>query len=101
MDASVAHDAFLDVAAAGLELRLDQRNQRCSRFEDFTERRHDELERDEAYVNRGKIRMFGEARQIKRADIGSLHRDDIAAAAQARMQLIATDVDRVDAPCAA
>src|SRR6202023_1861018 len=33
VDGCFAHDAFLDVVAAGLELRLDQREQRCPRFE--------------------------------------------------------------------
>src|SRR5580658_9117352 len=101
VDGAVAHDAFLDVAAAGLELRLDQRNQRRPSFEDFADGRHDELERDEAYVHRGEIRLFGKTRRIKRADVSFLHRDDLAAAAQARMHLIAADVDRVDALCAA
>src|SRR5580700_6479903 len=101
VDGRIAHDAFLDVAAAGLELRLDQQNERCPRFEDFADGRHDELERDEADINGGEIRPLGKARRIKRADVGLLHRDDIAAAAQARMQLIAADVDGVDAACAA
>src|SRR5580693_3906095 len=43
VDGRIAHDAFLDVAAAGLELRLDQQNERCPRFEDFADGRHDEL----------------------------------------------------------
>src|SRR5580698_1198314 len=97
VNGSIAHDAFLDVAAAGFELRLDQRKKRCPCFEDFADSRRDELERDEAHVHRGKIRLFGKARRIEAADIGFLHGDDIAAAAQARMQLIAADVDRVDA----
>src|SRR5580698_5392484 len=96
VDGRIAHDAFLDVAAAGLELRLDQRNERCPSFEDFSDSRHDVLERDEAYIHRGKIRLFGKARRVEAADIDSLHGDDIAAAAQARMQLIAADVDGVD-----
>src|SRR5580692_1190973 len=40
VDRGVAHDAFLDVAAAGLELRLDQREQRCPRFEHLADSRH-------------------------------------------------------------
>src|SRR5579862_7249073 len=38
VDSGGAHDAFLDVAAAGLELRLDQRNERGLSFEDFADR---------------------------------------------------------------
>src|ERR1700720_22402 len=85
VDGGVAHDAFLDVAAAGLELRLDQRKERCPRFDHLAGSRHNKLERDEAHVHRGEIRLFGKTRRIEAADIGFLHGDDIAAAAQARM----------------
>ena len=70
-------------------------------FEDFADSRQDELERDEAHIDRGEIRLFGKPRRIDAADIGFFHRDDVAAAAQARMKLIAADVDGVDAPRAA
>src|SRR5580704_6139501 len=43
VDGRIAHDALLDVAAAGLELRLDQRNQRRPGFQDFAGSRHDEF----------------------------------------------------------
>src|SRR5580700_3982942 len=43
VDGGVAHDALLDIAAAGFELRLDQRNQRRPGFQDFAGSRHDEF----------------------------------------------------------
>src|SRR6202023_1036119 len=59
VDRGVAHDAFLDVTAAGLEWRLNQREECRPRFEDFADSRQDKLERNEAHIPRGEIRFFG------------------------------------------
>src|SRR5580692_1216077 len=50
MDARVAHDAFLDLGATSLELRLDQRDQLGWRPRQRQGGRQNELERDEADI---------------------------------------------------
>src|ERR1700746_2185492 len=44
VNGSVAHDALFDVAAIGLELRLDERNKRGGRFQQPTNTGQHELE---------------------------------------------------------
>src|SRR3984957_8687816 len=106
MHCRVAHDAFLDsgsldIGTLGLELRLDQRDEAGTRPQQLADRRQHQLERDEADIHDGKIRLFVEPRGIKHADVGLLHRYDLVACAQARMKLPAADIDCVNALSAA
>src|SRR6185437_14504550 len=93
----IADDAFLDVAPRRLELRLDERDHVGTRRQQPFDRRQHELERDEAHVDRRKVRRVGETRAVERANVGLLERDEGAAAAQFWMQLVAADIDRIDA----
>ena len=61
-------------------------------------RRQDELERDEAHIDRHQVRRLGQERCGQIADIGVLERDHVGARAQFRMQLTASDIDCVDLP---
>src|SRR5579871_2748730 len=62
MHRAIAHDAFLEMRAAGLELWLDQRNElRRHRRERQRSRQH-QLERDEADVCSNDIWRSGELR---------------------------------------
>ena len=74
--AGVAHDALLHVAAAGLELRLDQRDELRRAAQQAIERGQHQLERDEADIDRREVRRLGKPRGIERADIGLLQRHD-------------------------
>src|SRR5581483_11063934 len=49
----IAHDSLLDRAAPRFELRLDQRDQGCARFEKRFHGRQHELERDETRIDGG------------------------------------------------
>ena len=51
MDLGIADDALLDVGAAGLELRLDERDQPGRWLRQRQRRRQHQLEGDEAYVD--------------------------------------------------
>ena len=92
---------FLTSAPAGLELRLDQRQQVGRRLRQRERRRQHELERDEARIDGDEVGPLRQQRRIEAADVGILERHDLGAAAQARMQLAAPDIDRVDPPGAA
>ena len=96
----VAHNAFLAVAAADFELRFNQRQDLRARRQKFRNRRNHELQRDETYIDSGKIRQFRKTRWIKSADVGLFDRNNIVTTAQSWMQLAAADIDRVDMPCA-
>ena len=89
VDGRVAHDAFLEIAALRLELRLDQRNQVCALGEQAAEAGSTSLSEMKLTSSDGKIRRLGQQRGIERADIGLLERDDVGASAQTRMQLAA------------
>src|SRR3979411_2083742 len=93
----IAHDSLLEVASAQLELRLHQRHQIGARGREPDCGRQHMLERDEAHVDHHDIGRL-HAGRIERADIGFLERDDLRPVAQARMELAAADVDRIDAP---
>src|SRR5712691_2227625 len=94
----VADDPFFCNTSTRFELRLDQRQQAGRPTRQRERRRHDEPQRHEAHVDGDELRRFRNARRIERADIGRFDRHDVRPPAQARMQLAATDVDRVDAP---
>ncbi len=96
MHGRLAHDALLDVALAGLELRLDQRDQLGARRGQRQRRRQHVLERDEADVDGDDVGGIAEAGGIELANVGAFERHDLRPVAQARMQLVAADVDRVD-----
>ena len=101
MDLRVAHDAFLQVLTSRLELRLDQRDEPAGGRRERERRRQDEPERDEAHIGDDKRGLFGEPRRIERADVGRLDRDDARIGGKPRMQLAASDIDRIDKPRAA
>ena len=90
-----------DRGPRGFELRLDQCDDGCTRAQELADRRQHEFQRDEAYIDRGKIRRLGKLRRIERANIGLLHRYDLAARRNARVNLAGPDIDGINAPGAA
>src|SRR5262252_10580292 len=102
VDVRIAHDALLEPAALlDLELRLDERDHAAARRRQRERRRQHMLERNEAHVDRDEVGLPIEPRRIERTDVGLLERDDLGPRTQPGMQLIATDIDRVDASRAA
>src|SRR5215831_13401123 len=97
----VAYDAFFDRGPRCFELRFDQRHDGRACAEERADRGQNEFQRDEAHVHRGKIRRLGELRGIERADVGLLHRYDLAARGDARVKLAGPDIDGINASCAA
>ena len=61
VDRRVADDAVVGAAAAGLELRLDERDDLAARAERRGDRAEDEVERDERDVDRREVDRFGQA----------------------------------------
>ena len=103
VDRRVADDAMVRPAAAGLELRLDQRDDvagRC-RAERGSDRPEDERKRDERDVDRGDGDRLGKGRRGERACVGPLHRDDPGILPERLGQLAPTDIEGVDADGAA
>ena len=94
----VAHDAFLDGVAAGLELRLDQRDElrrwRCTSASAAGSTCFNEMKLTSMVTRSGvRIEMAG----CEGADIGRFQRHDLRPRAQALVQLPVPDIDRVDA----
>ena len=69
LNGGIAHDAFLDVAATRLKLRLDQGKERRGRFQQITDMRQYALKRNEADIDRGKIRRLRQKRRTEIADV--------------------------------
>ncbi len=102
VDRGIAHDALLEMAAlADLELRLDQRDELRARGRERERRGQHRLERDEAHVDGDNLWHRVEPGGIERPNVRLLQRHHLGPAAQARMQLVAADVDREDAARAA
>ena len=97
MDRRVADDAVVGAAAAGLELRLHERDDVAARPEGRGDRGEDEVERDERDVDRREADRFGQGRGCERAGIRALHRDHARVAAQRFGELAAADVERIHA----
>ena len=83
MNARISHDASFRTPAARLELRLDQRKQTGGRAQQCQGGRQDELERDEAHINDGKVWWVGERRRIEGANVRCLEAKDLRSCAQA------------------
>src|SRR4051812_38989480 len=94
----IAHDSLLEVASAQLVLRLHQRHQMGPRRREPEGGRQYVLERDEARVDYHDVRGVRDTNRIERPDVGFLERDDLRPVAQARVELAAADIDRIDAP---
>src|ERR1700737_162459 len=60
MNIRIARDAFFQLAASGLELRLDQGQQASWKLRKRNGRRQDELERDEAHGDADELGPVGE-----------------------------------------
>ena len=71
---------FFTCGAAGLELRLDQRDELRAMRDQRERRRQHQFERDEAHVDGDQIRRRAEAGRGAGADVGFLQRNDLAAA---------------------
>src|SRR4051794_20045511 len=98
MHGRVAHHALFEMCSPRFELRLDQRYECGWSGNEPIERRQDQLERDEAHIDRGEVWRLRQKRRIERTDIGLLQRNDLMAFAQARMKLAVPNINRVDAP---
>ena len=99
MDRRVADDAVVGPAPAGLELGLDQRDDRgrpAPSVEATGPRTS--VERDERHVDRGDVDRLGQASAAVRvAGVRPLHRDDPRVAPERLGELAAADVESVDA----
>ena len=82
MDGRVAHDAFADMAAARLELRLDQRNGLGGGTHQRQRWCQHELERDEAHVDDDEVGRVRQARRVELANVGLLERQDLGSGLQ-------------------
>ena len=79
----ITHDAFFPMTSADFELRLDQRQEMRRRSRKCEHRRQDELERDEAHIDDGKVWWVGERRRIEGANVRCLEAKDLRSCAQA------------------
>src|SRR2546421_7751204 len=93
----IAHDtALADVLAAGLELRLDERDHFAARGEHVENRRQHLLQRYEGHVDHGQRGLVAEQPRVERARFRVLHHDDTRILAQLVVELAAADIHRVD-----
>src|SRR5829696_1950422 len=83
----VAHHALADVLAAGLELRLDQRDKVSALLKEIDNRRQHQLQRDEAHVDDGEVDRVRNQSPVDAADIRLLQRHDPRIVEEVRMQL--------------
>jgi len=98
MDRGVADDAVADLAAAGLELRLDQgHDQAAAGAEALGHRPKDPVQRDERNVDHREIHGRGQHAGSQRTGVGPLHGDDPRVVAQGLGELAAAHVHRVHA----
>ena len=102
VDRRVADDAVVGAAPAGLELRLDERDDRAAPArERRRDRAEDEVERDERHVDRREVDRLGQRRGGQLAGVRALHRHDARVAAERFGKLSAAHVESVDARRAA
>ncbi len=95
VDLGVAHDALAHVVLAGLELRLDHRQQAVRPREQLDERRQHERERDERDVDDGQRgRRAGEVAGRQEAGVDALQHGHAVVGAETLVQLAAADVER-------
>src|SRR6266545_449183 len=95
-DGVAAHDAALaDLSAAGLELRLDQRDNRRIVLQQREHWREHQAQRNEGHVDHGQIGLFGQLRQV--ASVGALHHHHPRVVPEFVVQLPITHIHRVDA----
>lgn len=88
--------ASSNLAFADLKLRLDE----CDDMSIFTQQRHDtrqhQLQRDEGYVDDGKIDWFWYERPVHVPDIRSLQQNDAGVLTQLPVDKPIPDIHRVD-----
>src|SRR5271170_4082531 len=99
--ADVLHGALLEARSADLELRFDQRGEPGVLAGEREDMRQDEAERDEAHVADDSPGRGLEKSRRHPARIKSFVSNHARVVAKTRVELIAPDVDRVDAPGAA
>ena len=99
MDRRVAHDAVVGPSAAGLELRLDQRDDVPGGLGPSVARPAPRTSASEMNETSTVAMAIGSGRvvAVRRAGVGPLHRDDPGIAAQRLGELATTDVEGVDA----
>src|SRR5437868_3231589 len=95
----VADDAALaDEAAADLELRLDESDDRFAGrwLEQVADAGQDEAERDERDVDHGEVARLGDERRVHGAGVLALEDDDARILADRPRELAVADIDGVD-----
>ncbi len=102
MDRRVAHDSPVERGSPGLELGLDERDERATgRAEARGHRPEDEPQRDEGDVDDGQVDRLRQDATAERPGVRSLERHDPRVTPERLGQLAAPDVDGVDAARAA
>ena len=98
MDGGIPDDAVIGPTATGLELRLDERNDRAAscRVETSRHRPEDLGQGDERHVRDGQRDRLGQAGGTEGPGVRPLHRDDPGIRPQRLGELSATHVESID-----
>src|ERR1051325_11461078 len=95
-----AHHALGSFSFADFELRLDERDDLAPAREQVAHGGKNEPQRNERRVDRCDFGRFGEPMRLQTADVGLLENGDARVASEHRRDLIAADVDGIDAALA-
>ena len=97
----ITNDSLLCCPASRLELRLDQCKQARRKPRERKGARQNQLEGDEAHIDADEIRELGPLVIFQLTNVRLLDRDDLRTLPKLGVQLVAADIDGIDAARAA